>query len=88
MGKKRWLSGIFLYEKNKNFQELTELVAQIEQDKQNALNYFEKDNILILTLKMFTITSYSLLFDEKSCILINVLKITSTWQVESPTLAR
>jgi hypothetical protein len=29
-----------------------------------------------------------LLFDAKSCILINVLKITSTWQDESPTLAR
>ena len=29
-----------------------------------------------------------MLFDLKSCILINVLKITSTWQNESPTFAR
>jgi hypothetical protein len=29
-----------------------------------------------------------LLFDQKRCILINVLKITFAWQVESPTLAQ
>jgi hypothetical protein len=30
----------------------------------------------------------NLLFDQKRCILINVLKITFAWQVESPTLAQ